>query len=190
MSAIESEARKLADKSPDLALATAQTDIRREMAEFRRAQQLGPSLARWERVRSKFETAAYDLWTEIKEILLKIANVLLPFLLAATEVMKLITAALDDYDAFAAAVVKAVGAWAAPFLGALKPTFGMLKAILDKLDEIARLLDTDTSEVDDFTKAFLDMGFAIPVDKGSKGPDGKVKPPIRLPPDLVGGTSP
>jgi hypothetical protein len=68
----EVEARRLSRFSGELALATAQTDIRREIADLRRARRIGPAAARFETRRSQLETEVFDLITEIKVVVFQL----------------------------------------------------------------------------------------------------------------------
>lgn len=75
---IESQTDKLAGFSLALSIAQSQTDIRRQAALRRRAQQIGPSLAAAEALRSQFETRLTDLNTKMLEVLLEILSKLDP----------------------------------------------------------------------------------------------------------------
>lgn len=68
----EAEANRLSGLSGPLANATARSDIRRELADLRRARRIGPQLADFEDMRSRGETAVADIQTEIYSILLDI----------------------------------------------------------------------------------------------------------------------
>lgn len=75
----------LAGKSADVALAQAQSQIRMEFAEFRRANAIGPQLAEFEKARGQAEEAMYDIGTEIKEGLLV---VVVPVMKRIAELMR------------------------------------------------------------------------------------------------------
>jgi hypothetical protein len=66
---LKSQADNLSKYSPELAGATAQSDIRDMLAEMRRAQRVGPELANVENLRSRFETGMTNLTTEMLKIL-------------------------------------------------------------------------------------------------------------------------
>ena len=76
----EAEARRLSRFSGELALATAQSDIRRELADLRRARRIGPAAARFETRRSRLETEFFDLVTEIKASIFQILEQFAPLI--------------------------------------------------------------------------------------------------------------
>ncbi len=171
---MEAEARKLADKSPDLAMATAQTDINREMASMRRAERIGPKLSNFERVRSKAETALYEIGTEIKDILLKLVEPLLPLVEgAANGVMAML-------EMIRAAEAKA-GEWMAWIMKDRDAQAKYASEVTEHMRRIREIMEGDEGDkLDDITKAFLSMDIM--------GPAGGPRAPIRLPAGVAGGT--
>ena len=70
---MKAEAEKLANYSPELAGATANSEIREMMAEMRRAEANGPQLAKFEEARSRISQQLYDLGTRVEGWLLSVA---------------------------------------------------------------------------------------------------------------------
>jgi len=68
-----------------VAFAEAMSTVRQQMAEMRRANEIGPQLARYEELRSEAMTALYDLVTEIKSGLL---DVLIPIIEFMRDIVK------------------------------------------------------------------------------------------------------
>ena len=93
--AFHEEAQKLEAYSPDVAAASAENEIRHELAMLRRAEQIGPQLAQAERLRGRFEESMSDAWTKILEVLLKIYEFFEPAIARIPPFIDLI-AALPD----------------------------------------------------------------------------------------------
>jgi hypothetical protein len=68
---MHSEARKVEGYSPEVSLAMGMREIREEQALMRRADSIGPELARFESDMGRMNEAAAEIWTEILELLLK-----------------------------------------------------------------------------------------------------------------------
>jgi hypothetical protein len=73
-STVESQTNELAGFSGPLSSAQAQTQIRREFSRLRRAQAIGPELARAERVRAQLEERIFDINTQILAAILGIID--------------------------------------------------------------------------------------------------------------------
>lgn len=89
-SVVQSQVEMLAGFSGEVAVAQAETQLRRQMARFRRGQRIGSELASAENIRSRFETALFDVNTEILGIVLRIFRLMEPVLeplLAGLEVL-------------------------------------------------------------------------------------------------------
>lgn len=71
---MKAEAEKLANYSPELAGATANSEIREMMGEMRRAEANGPQLAKFEDARSRISQQLYDLGTRVEGWLLSVAT--------------------------------------------------------------------------------------------------------------------
>ena len=71
---VEEEARKLALYSGEVAGARAETEIRELHATLRRAQRIGPDVARWESMRGQFAEKTMDVQTELLNVVLTLAN--------------------------------------------------------------------------------------------------------------------
>lgn len=74
MNKMKDEADSLSKFSPELASATAASDMRMVMAEMARAQEIGPSLAKFEDERSRIEVKLYETVTRIEKFLLEYAT--------------------------------------------------------------------------------------------------------------------
>lgn len=69
---LHEQAQRLSSLSGPLAGATARSEVREMLAEMRRAEKIGPELARFEDARSRVENAIYDLMTQFWELALKV----------------------------------------------------------------------------------------------------------------------
>jgi len=114
---IEKNVNDLSEFSGAIASAVSASGEAESAALRRRAQAIGPELARAERLRSRFETASMDIWTQILDALLQIVKLIEPMLIS------IITAIESVADNFQAAVAGAAAA-----LGFNHP---ILKGILD-----------------------------------------------------------
>jgi hypothetical protein len=72
------QAQRLEQYSPELSNQAAQTDLRAELAEIRRAQRIGPELARFENDRSRAMTALSDIGSNILSVLLSMYELARP----------------------------------------------------------------------------------------------------------------
>ena len=145
---VESQTGRLAGFSGPLAAAQAQTELRRELALLRRAQQVGPALASAERLRSRFEDAMTDLGTEVLEILLQILEILRPVIEFVIVGMKALADFLDRHgDAIGFALPALVG-FVSPMAGAVLAILRLFQGEVDRRED----------EIEDpFTQQFLDL---------------------------------
>lgn len=97
--ALNSQVQKLEGVSAEVSVAASMTDIRREMADMRRAERIGPDLARFETTRAKWEDKASDLYTEILKVLLKIFEVVEPGVQLAADGIAVVAAGLEKINA-------------------------------------------------------------------------------------------
>lgn len=145
-STIESEVDKLAGFSLPLSIAQSQTQISRERALIRRAQQIGPELAAAEKLRSKFETKLTDLNTRILEVLLDILDKLEPFFQFVLDRIDALTDLLNDAKAQAEIAMA----------GAINPAGAAILAIVKLLTrEVEKREDDDPN--DPFAEEFMKM---------------------------------
>jgi hypothetical protein len=79
-SVMDGEVNKLKGYSGPLAAATAMSDVRSQMSTIERGEKLGPQLARYEDLRSRWQERMSDLWTKILESLLNLLEKLFPIL--------------------------------------------------------------------------------------------------------------
>ena len=75
---VEEQVSNLQGLSADVAVAAAETQLGRQLGAIRRAERIGPELARAERTRSRVEGALDDLQTELLRFLLERVNALEP----------------------------------------------------------------------------------------------------------------
>lgn len=68
---VKSQAEKLEGYSGDVSRAVAENEFRREMATFRRANRIGPEVARFESLRGRFEERLTDINTELLDVLME-----------------------------------------------------------------------------------------------------------------------
>lgn len=80
ISALTSEAERLQDYSGDVALSVARSEIRAEMADIRRAERIGPNLAKFENLRGRAEEKLADVMTEVYDLLTKLVEDFEPIL--------------------------------------------------------------------------------------------------------------
>lgn len=93
---LSNEVKRLEGVSADVSVAASMTDVRRELADLRRADKIGPDLARFENTRSKLEDKMSDAWTEILKVLLRIFETIEPAVKLGTDFVGLFAAALDS----------------------------------------------------------------------------------------------
>ncbi len=163
--AAEREANRLSGFSGDLAGATAMTEIRREMADIRRASRLGPSLARLENTRSRAEDSLTDLGTELRVAFVDLVNEFQPLIDAGTEGLKMLS------DIFK--LMNDLGLTRAFFetlLGPLAIMSGMARTIQEIRDLLG--LQDDEEIVDPFTEQFLQLVNSSPPFGGGRGGGG------------------
>jgi hypothetical protein len=97
--ALNNQVKQLEGVSADVSVATSITDMRREMADIRRAEKIGPDIARFENIRSKFEDKAADLWTEVLKVLVKLFETVEPAIELTTDGIGVMTAGFETLNA-------------------------------------------------------------------------------------------
>lgn len=153
--AMESEAQRLANYSGALSAVTAQTEIRQMLAEMKRANQIGGSIAAFENERSKVANDFYQIGTEIEAVLVKDLMPVMQF------IHKLLQAFIQNPNAALAVL------FATPPLGtALAVTIETLRLIAAALPEPDPF---EEFKNDKFTDQFMGMFPKIP---GGKAPPG------------------
>lgn len=78
--AVDAEARRLEDVSPQVAAARAQNQIRAELARISQGQRIGPELARLEQFRGRAQVAIQERLQEIKVTMVRLIDPFLPLL--------------------------------------------------------------------------------------------------------------
>lgn len=144
---LDSEAHRLAKFSPQLAGATATNDIRLLFADLRRANQVGPQLARFENRFGRGQEALMDLQTQMLKVLLEIEEELAPLIEAAIATAKTTAEHVPQIAQFVLQTAKIAN-----------PKLGL---ILDAITIISRIAkkwapkEPDPPMVDPFMQAFL-----------------------------------
>jgi len=148
--AVQRNANDLAGLSTELSAVQAIGGIRREFAQLRRAQQIGPGLARFENLRQQAATQMFDIGTQILDILLQLSQKLEPFIDLALVVLGGISSFLEKNGTSIAEVLAFI-------LRVGNPLFGTIEVI----GQIARQFgvqinnnDPDAN-ADPFTNSFL-----------------------------------
>lgn len=148
--AVETQAEDLGRFSGSVAGAVAQTDIRRELAELRRARTIGPDLAQAERLRARFEESLTDINTQILRLLLELVQELRPFIDTAIDTLKGLGGLLEKVDGEDALTAVAAAA------RSIHPLLGTVVDILRWFR--GREEDKDDEEVED---PFVDQFFEL-----------------------------
>jgi hypothetical protein len=172
--AMQAEANKLADWSESLSGAIAESDIARERAELRRADAIGPELAKFEKTRSEVANALYDIKTGVLDALLTAIQPALPAIEVTARVVSTIPDSLRLVHETLGGVTAILTLDRADAAKHADNAEKLLKDISDKLTP------EDADEIDPFTAAFLSMGLAVPGAPATPAPIG-------LPPGIVGG---
>jgi len=92
---VKDQASKLEGYSGAVAMATSESSIRGEMAMMRRAERIGPDVAKWERMRGQASEKLTDVTTEILNQLFEIVNKFEPQITAAIEILGLLPPAIE-----------------------------------------------------------------------------------------------
>jgi hypothetical protein len=93
--ALDDQARRLSQFSPELARSTAQADIRAMRAEMDRAKAVGPGLARFQEDWSRMMATFTEMGTSILEQLVNLYELLRPFAKLVETFLEIIAAALE-----------------------------------------------------------------------------------------------
>src|SRR5262245_35871171 len=121
---LRGEADRLSGFSGPLSAAQAQSEIRAEFADLRRAQRIGPGLARFENTASRAETALKDAVTELQDELLKRIDKLLPLIDLGSDLVEVGSKNM-------AVIVR--------FIESLSPVAGTVSALADRTDQLVKL---------------------------------------------------
>lgn len=155
---MHSEARRLAEISGPLAHATAINEIRSEFADLRRAQRIGPDLARFEERLGRGGEAAAEFQTKVLSSLLKLEEKFGPLTEALIQSVNL---ANKHYPAIEDGVKQGFAA-----------SYPITKAIMDTVLAIAKLGRADVEEKEDFDDPFMAafLGAALAKAAGGAAP--------------------
>jgi len=161
---VESETQRLSGFSGPLAGAQAQTEIRRELDDLRRAQRLGPELAAAERLRSRFESEITQLGTEIRLQLLRLVDIFSPFIDTAINVLDRVGDFLENNGGAISSLIKGLVVSNLPVW--LQLVLTTLGAISDNTGDTA-----ENAETDIFTQQFLNL---LPDALERRGPNAPI----------------
>ena len=158
MSSMKAEAEKLSAYSPELAGATAMSEVRETLAEMRRADQNGPQLAKFEAERSKLETKMYDVMTKIQGAVLE---AVVPAMQVITALPQIIPAAAEvTVDRLTVLADQLIGLFAdmkAQAAADAKELSKAQKRLEDIMDAAMNREDDDEVGADPFLQDFMGM---------------------------------
>lgn len=175
----EVEARRLGRFSGELALATAQTDIRREIADLRRARRIGPAAARFETTRSQLETATFDLFTEIKVVIFQLIDELRPMIeqvIAGLKLVKDVVAFLNKFEILSDLLIN--------FLKTVSPLFRVIIDISGWVQFIAEFFGFEVGKEEDLLDPFFEQFVAMVQQGAVAGPDDAQVATIKVAPEF------
>jgi len=155
-SAMENEARNLSDFDERLSLAVTLTDVGREMRRFQASQRMSKDLSEFEKSRFKVEDKMAGIGLEIKLLLVRIANAVMPIVERG---LPYIEAGVMQIGAFSDMVQSQIEWWK----GNQAESLRLAVESVNKQVEIALLLkkaqEEDDPLQDPFTADFLNIGW-------------------------------
>jgi hypothetical protein len=153
---LEREADRLSAYSGEVAGATAMSDIRAELADIRRAERIGPNLARFEDLRGQAMEKLADIGTEVLDQVLRLVVMLEPAIRAGIASGSVVAASVPVMsDALLSILAAQAGNAAA--LGLTNEELANLKRLNKEILNFARLEWEDRNTGDDpFLAEFLD----------------------------------
>jgi hypothetical protein len=153
---LEQEADRLSAYSGEVAGATAMSDIRAELADIRRAERIGPNLARFEDLRGQAMEKLADIGTEVLDQVLRLVVMLEPAIRAGIASGNVVAASVPVMsDALLSILAAQAGNAAA--LGLTNEELANLKRLNKEILNFARLEWEDRNTGDDpFLAEFLD----------------------------------
>jgi len=166
-SAVKSQAESLAQYSPELSIAQAIGEIRDMQSEMRRAEEVGPGLARMYDQISRFENAFYDIGTSLLKVVVKIFEKLEPFIEFINDTMELIAASIDF-------MVDSLSVIANAMTGHLPSAMEGIKEMNESLERIGKALKgffEKNQDLDNFNDPFLGELHNLFIGMGGKGHD-------------------
>lgn len=149
-------AEQSAEYSPEVAEATARSEIREMMSEMKRAQRIGPELARFEDARSRFESAMESIGTRLIELGLLIVKPLEPILNALSTIIELMMALGQPIVESLKVIVDVVTLQFGSIPGDLK---NLLESITTMPDKLKKAFEDDEANLTDPFGAELDKMF-------------------------------
>ena len=179
--ALKDAAKRIEEFSPEVSAAAARTEVRRELAQIRRAREIGPGVASFEDARGKFEDLTTRLWTEILNVLVAIWEVIEPFVTFMIDVFEVIV----EFIGFMVDGIKAIinllrgtGASVISAASNIKAMNGHLKQMGKEIGDLVGLGEDDKDKLVDPFMAELNSI----VDNATRTPGRLGRPAARTPP--------
>jgi hypothetical protein len=148
------QGEKIAGYSGPVAAAQAMSDVRQEMATIKRANRIGPDVARWETTGGKTDAAFDRMGTELLKAAMSILEPVRQLTEASLPVLNMITKAIELGTPAAEAVIKAQAWVLEHVVPGGTAIMGILRKILDAVKK-----DEEPEEGEDpFLTAFLASG--------------------------------
>ncbi|MDX1964124.1 MAG: hypothetical protein SFX18_13305 [Pirellulales bacterium] len=177
--AVKSQTAAISQYSPELSIAESIGEIRQMQAEIRRADAIGPGLAKMYDAISRIETIFYDIGTSCLKLLVKIFELLEPFIEFMIDTLGLIAAAIDfgvdDLVTIIDLFTDPVRVWT--------EDLGKLKELLGKINKAIQAFGENGDEIDDFGDKWLGQLSALYTGMGGV----RLAPPANIKPRPAGG---
>lgn len=136
---VQDQAQKLDAYSPSVSMAVSESELRQEMAMFRRAETVGPDVAKWERLRGEASERLADITTQLLKFLFDVVERWEPEIKSAVAALGIVPPALEGMGKAAEAALEfftgdflALPDTAKEFADAQKK---LLKAVHDWIDD-------------------------------------------------------
>ena len=169
------QAKKLDGYSPEVSMAMGQADIRGEMQSFRRAQAIGPDLAKFENMKSDVEDKLYDVGTEILKVVLDMVNKFEPEIKLATGVLATVPTGIELTIKAIEAIYEAATLQWGKASASMDDIAKLQRKMEQKLSDYIRKKD-DQGEEDPFIGQFFDIM------NQRTAADNRPRPPVPPPP--------
>ena len=124
-SVIKDQAQKLEGYSGAVAGATAESEIRRELSMLRRAQRIGPDVAKWESLRGQADEKLADIGTELLNVAMKTVDTFEDEFKVGIEMLAVIAKLLENHGGSIATILKTFGSPALSIVDAVRKLLGI-----------------------------------------------------------------
>ena len=146
---IKEQVQKLEGYSADVSMASAESEIRQTFATIRRAEQIGPDVAKWERLRGRAEEKWADAMTKVLELILKAVEPLEPVADELIKMMDIIPPFLDVAGGHMGIMTKAL----------TLDIPGAMQAMPEQAGNMKKLLKSVTDWIADNKDDDIDVGY-------------------------------